>query len=214
MARIATLSFCAALGAGGALHAESAFDLVFPSGTLDGLPEGTELHYDGEGMREGPSGEDWSELVVGLAPEDRAVVEGRTADGQVAPRILGTFPATVGNPIAMVFLEQMVNTMSERTGGSPFYIRNRIRDALGGPGEVDAVTVLWGGEEVAATEIALVPFAGDAHRAELGDFADLEIRVLVSEAVPGWYVSIHAEAPAAAAEPTYASSFSLAGVEP
>jgi hypothetical protein len=214
MARIATLSFCAALAWGGALQAGTAFDLVFPSGTLDGLPEGTELHYDGEGMPEATSGEDWSELVVGLAPEDRAVVEGRMAGGEGPPRVLGSFPAAVGNPIAMVFLEQVVNSIAEQTGGSPFYIRNRIRDALGGPGEIGPVMVAWRGEEVPATEIALLPFAEDAQRAELGAFADLEIRVLVSEAVPGWYVSIRAEAPGAASEPAYAASFSLIEVEP
>ena len=151
---------------------------------------------------------------MGLAPEDRAVVEGLTEDGEGPPRVLGSFPAGIGNPIAMVFLEQVVNRVAEQTGGSPFYIRNRIRDALGGPGEGEPVTVPWHGEEVPATEIALLPFAGDSHRAQLGAFADLEIRVLVSEEVPGWYVSIRAEAPGASTEPAYAASFSLAGVEP
>jgi hypothetical protein len=212
MGRIAALSLCATL-AGGVLQAETAFDLVFRSGSLDGLPQGTELRYGGEAMPEAPDGEEWRELAVSLAPEDRALVQG-LSDEEAPARILGSFPASVGNPIAMVFLEEAVKAISEETGGSPFYIRNRIRDALGGPGRVEAVTVAWDGGTVAATEVALVPFAEDAHRAELGAFADLEIRVVVSEAVPGWYHSIRAEAPATATEEAFAASLDLVGVGP
>ena len=50
----------------------------------------------------------------------------------------------VANPVLLYFLETTVRAMAEATGGSPFYIRNRIREALaaaglgpeGAPGEV------------------------------------------------------------------------------
>lgn len=213
MGRIATLSLCAALAGGGGLHAESAFDLVFREGALDALPQGTELRYDGEtpGATEG---EDWREVVVDLGADGSAVVRRRAEGGEGPAQVVGSFPAAVGNPVVMVFFERVVQTIAEETGGSPFYIRNRIRDALAGPGRIEAVTADWDGGAVPATEVALTPFAQDAHRAELGAFADLEIRVVVSEAVPGWYASIRAEAPATATGAAYASSLSLAGVEP
>lgn len=75
------------------------------------------------------------------------------------------------------------------------------------------MTAEWEGEEVPATEIVLAPFVEDQHRAELGAFADLEIRVVVSEEVPGWYRSISAEAPASATGPAYATAFSIAEVD-
>lgn len=214
MGRIATLSLCATLAGGGAALAEGAFDLVFRSGTLDGLPEGTELSYDGEATAVASSEEDWRRFVVALGPDDRALVEGLAAEGEGPGQSLGQYPATIGNPIAMLFLERTVNSISEQTGGSPYYIRNRIREALAGPGEVEEVTVPWDGGTIPATEVALRPFAEDARRAQLGAFADLEIRVVVSEAVPGWYVSLNAEAPATATAEGFAASMALAGVEP
>lgn len=214
MGRIAMLALGATLAASGALHAESAFDLVFRSGTLDGLPEGTEIHYAAVGMPQAGADDPWREVVVGLGPDDSALLQQQPAEGDGPARPLGSFDATVGNPVAMLFLERTVQNISESTGGSPFYIRNRIRDALAGPGRIEEVTVTWEGESISATEIALSPFMEDAHRAELGSFADLEIRVVVSEALPGWYHTMTAEAPATGTEEAYAASLSLAGVEP
>jgi hypothetical protein len=223
MGRIASLgvavTLAGALGQAGTLGAQEAspraFELVFRTGTLDGLPEGTELRYAGTQAPEGAPGDGWRSLVVGLAPGGRAVVEG--VEDDAAARVIGNFDAGVGNPLAMVFLESTVTAIAEATGGSPFYIRNRIRDAMAGPGEVQEAVAQWEGAEVAATEIVLLPFVADAHRAELGAFADLEIRVVVSDQVPGWYRSISAEVPAAGTPPgarsgdaaSYASSLSL-----
>ena len=214
MIRTATLALCAILGSTGGLHAENAFDLVFRSGTLDGLPQGTELLYEGDGTFDPQTEKDWGQVVVDLGPDDSASVVGRNLGASEEPLPLGEFKATVGNPRAMVFLERTVQSIAEATGGSPFYIRNRMRDALGGPGQVEPATATWDGQPVEATSVALIPFANDAHRADLGAFADLEIRVVVSEAVPGWYLSIQADAPATGTEAAYASSLSLAQVEP
>jgi hypothetical protein len=214
MNRIVSLSLGLSLLAAGPLHAESAFDLVFRSGTLDGLPEGTELRYDATGLSSAPDQAAWSEVVLGLGPESSARLSGQPAGEDSEAQPLGSYDAGIGNPVAMMFLEQTVSRVSEATGGSPFYIRNRIRDALGSEGAGEAVAASWDGAEVPATEIALRPFAEDAHRAQLGRFADLEIRVVVSKAVPGWYLSISANAPAAGTDDAYAASLSLAGVEP
>ncbi|WP_210530480.1 hypothetical protein [Rubellimicrobium arenae] len=214
MGRIAAIALCAALTAGGALRAESAFDLVFRTGTLDGLSQGTRLTYEGEGPAEAPPGEDWREIVVGLQPDGSAMVEGRREGGGDAAQPLGRFNAATGNPIAMLFLEQTVRRIAEATGGSPFYIRNRIRDSLAGTGRIEDVTVDWDGGPIPATEVVLLPFAEDAHRAELGPFADLEIHVVVSESVPGWYHSIRTESGAAGAEPVDQTSLTLAGITP
>ena len=212
MHRIVTLSLGLALLAASPVRAESAFDLVFRSGTLEGLPEGTELHYDATGLEDARDQSAWREVVVDLGPESSARLEAQTSGEDAEARPLGSFDAAIGNPVGMMFLEQTVNSVAAATGGSPFYIRNRIREALGGPGEVAEMTADWDGAEVPATEVALRPFAEDPNRARLGRFADLEIRVVVSEDVPGWYLSLSAEAPEA--EGGYATSLALAGVEP
>lgn len=207
-----TLSVLGALAGPGALHAETAFDLIFRSGTLDGLPQGTELRYDAEG----PTGAeaDWRQVTVDLLPGDEAVVERWADEGDTPAQVLGSFRDPIGNPVAMLFLERTVRAIAEQTGGSPYYIRNRMRDALGGPGKVEAVTVPWDGASVPATAVALTPFADDAHRDNLGAFADLEIRVVMSEEVPGWYHSMSVEAPATGDAAGYEASLALAGVGP
>lgn len=186
-----------------------AFDTIFRTGTLDALPEGAELRYDGSGMPGTAADGEWTHIDVAIEPGDRAVVEG--TQGTAPPRVLGTFDAGVGNPLAMVFLEMTVNAVAQATGGSPTYIRNRMRDALAGPGEVTATSETWEGTSIEATEVVLRPFEDDPHGAALGAFADLTLRMVVSEAVPGWYLSVGAAAPAVAASPGFDASLSLAG---
>jgi hypothetical protein len=212
MTRLAVLGLCGALAWAGPVGAQDAFDLVFRSGTLDALPEGSELRYDAAG-----ADDEWGEVIVGLRPDDEVRVERPVeaeAGEEPAAQVLGRFPASIGNPIAMVFLERTVRTISEETGGSPYYIRNRMRDALAEAGEVEEVTVPWDGASVAAAEVVLTPFADDARRAELGPFVDLEIRVVVSEEVPGWYHSMSVEAPATERRDAYGATLALSEVEP
>ncbi len=114
--------------------------------------------------------------------------------------------------MAMFFLERTSRQIGAATGGSTFYIRNRIKDALVGTGEVAPVTVAWDGREVPATEVTLTPFQDDPHRSQLGPFADMEIRVTVSEAVPGWYHSLVAETPPDGAAAPFRAEVDLSGV--
>lgn len=70
------------------------------------------------------------------------------------------FSRDSAHPVLMYFLESTVRHMAEATGGSPFYIRNRIRDAL--------IAAPMGAE--------VTPFASDRNRDKMGDFADLTLR--------------------------------------
>ncbi len=85
------------------------------------------------------------------------------------PQPVGTFPTGVANPLLLYFLETTVRATAEATGGSPYYIRNRIREAL--------VAADLGAGEGAAREVTLTPFAGDPNRAKMGAFADLTLRL-------------------------------------
>ena len=76
------------------------------------------------------------------------------------------FPAASANPILLFFLENIMRSVATDTGGSPYYIRNRIRDAL-----VAAQTDVTQGP----VELILRPFAQDPNRDRLGQYADLII---------------------------------------
>lgn len=76
------------------------------------------------------------------------------------------FPAASANPILLFFLENVMRSVANDTGGSPYYIRNRIRDAL-----VAAQTDVTQGP----VELVMHPFAQDPNRDRLGEYADLTI---------------------------------------
>ena len=112
-------------------------------------------------------------------------------------RNLGSFPASVGNPMIMVFYESVIRDMAETAGGSPFYIRNRVKEALVQPAEIETGEAEFAGETVATRTVTLRPFLDDPNRDRMMGFGDLELRVTMSDAVPGWYLSLVAEAPGA-----------------
>ena len=50
---------------------------------------------------------------------------------------------------------------------------------------------------MATRTVTLRPFLDDPNRDRMMGFGDLELRVTMSDAVPGWYLSLVAEAPGA-----------------
>lgn len=205
MIRTCVAPVAALLAFATAASAETAFELAFRNGTLDAFEAGDRLDY--ESVVTMPAGGEADDKTVSVALEDGGVatLQERTEE---AARALGQFNAGVGNPLCMYFLERTIRSVAEETGGSPFYLRNRIKDALHDPLEVREVEVDWLGRTVAGTEIVLAPFANDPNVDRLGDFADLRISLVVGEDIPGWYRHLSAEA----GEGAYASVLSLAEV--
>jgi hypothetical protein len=106
----------------------------------------------------------------------------RDADGTGPP--VAAFPAGSANPVLLYFLEASVRAMAEATGGSPFYIRNRMREALaavdlGPPGE--------------PREVVLRPFEADRNRGRMGVFADLALRLRFETDEPGRLLELSAD---------------------
>ena len=112
---------------------------------------------------------------------------------------IGPLSAAAVNPILLIFFQRDASQMSNGTGGSQHYFRNVIRRALQTPDpqSTKAVTIEYGGERLAASEITFRPFAGDPNRARLREFADKEYHFIVSEAVPGGVYEVGAETPEA-----------------
>ncbi len=173
--------------------AGEAQDRIFAMGALHTVENGSVLVYDYD--REGSFPTDKMPVIdAGHARLEMT----RAADGtpEVTVALDDTkhvqkfdpFSATAGNPMFMVFMEQNVASMSAVTGGSPFYIRNRMREALGAQDSVTPIDVEYGGATVPAREIVFRPFEKDAKRDRMGAFADLEIRFVMSDAVPGEFL--------------------------
>lgn len=103
------------------------------------------------------------------------------------------FAAEVGHPMLLLFLESTVRTMAAATGGSPDYIRTRLREALWQDAEGEAATARLDGADLPARRLIYRPFAEDPHRDAMGPFAALELAFLVADGVPGGLVGLAAE---------------------
>lgn len=93
-----------------------------------------------------------------------------TADGD--SRVQGRFPVSSGDPVVVFFLENTARDMAMLTGGSPFYIRNRIKEALAdaGPAVTDADGVT----------VELRPFAGDPNGDRMKGFETLRLQFVMA----------------------------------
>ena len=198
LALIAVLGALALPAAAATTEAEQTYELLFKEGTLDSIAAGSVLHYsravqNGVLPEAAETGSGEIALSFEQTPEARIANLQFLKDGK--HRNLGSFPASVGNPMIMYFYETVIRDMAETAGGSPFYIRNRIKESLVRPAEVETGQASYGSKTIETRTVTLRPFAEDPNRARMMGFGDLELRVTMSEAVPGWYLSLIAEAP-------------------
>lgn len=208
---VAVALIAAVPAAAGTTTPEQTYDLLFRNGTLDGLPRDESLIYTREvknsyipDSEERDSGR--IELMFAGGEPESAELQFLKDEKH---RNLGAFPASVGNPIIMYFVETVVRDMAESAGGSPFYIRNRVKDALVAPAEIRGNPVPFEGREVEATAVTLRPFADDPNAEKMKGFGALEITVTMSEDVPGWYQKLEAVVPGPDDAPLYASTLTL-----
>ena len=88
-------------------------------------------------------------------------------------RKIGPFPVSGGDPSLTFFLETVARDMAALTGGSPFYIRNRLKDALFRGGDVQRQ-----GDETVAI---FVPFREDKNSGRMLGFETLELRFTLGD---------------------------------
>lgn len=200
MMRILGAGFLAAMLAGGLaaapLAGEKTYDLLFRGGTLDEIDRDAGLVYRREVtnvLKPDAAARDTGDVALSFQTgETTAAVLEFHQDGKHKP--LGKFPASVGNPIIMFFYETVVRDMADSAGGSPFYIRNRVKEALISPSDMQEGEARFNGRTVPTRTVLIRPFQDDPNRDRMQGFGDLELRVTMSDAVPGWYLRLEAQA--------------------
>lgn len=95
----------------------------------------------------------------------------QTAGGH--SRRIGPFPVSGGDPVVIFFLENTARDMATLTGGSPYYIRNRIKEAVFRGGSVQ--------REGGVTTVLARPFEDDPNAGRMGGFASLELRFVMGD---------------------------------
>ncbi|WP_306116063.1 MULTISPECIES: hypothetical protein [unclassified Roseovarius] len=188
------------------IDGEATYDLLFRDGTLDQVDRDTALVYQRNvtnTLKPDAAERDTGQIALSFreSQQEMAQLEFRQDEKH---RALGVFPASVGNPMIMYFYETVVRDMAEAAGGSPYYIRNRVKEALVQPSDIEEGETVLDGKTVPTRTIRLYPFKGDPNQDRMKGFGTLELAVTMSDAVPGWYISLVAEA-AEAGSPVYRS---------
>ncbi len=197
--------------------AQAGYELLFRNGTLDTIDREAALLYRRDvtnTLKPEAATRDTGDIALSFdaVNAELAQLEFRS-DGKT--RSLGRFPASVGNPMIMYFYESIVRDMAEAAGGSPYYIRNRVKDALVKPLDPVAGEAVVDGRTVPTVTVSLSPFAEDPNRDRMQGFGDLTLHITMSEAVPGWYMSLLADtAPAGGGAGVYRSELVFDRLEP
>ncbi|QEW19705.1 hypothetical protein LA6_001895 [Marinibacterium anthonyi] len=166
--------------------------LLFDTAHLNAVEAGSTLDYDVHAIRTDPDSGAVSETdgtiellaSAGAEPQRRTIEAVLTRDGH--SRTLDQFQSVQGNPVVIIFLEQVLQDLARETGGSSQYLRKRLRDGLGAG--LSAETVHGG------TRLVMHPLVDDPNQAELGDYANLEVTFFLSDMLPGMVGSMTAVA--------------------
>lgn len=113
-------------------------------------------------------------LTEAIDPSDQKPVLQVVQKTDTRTRQIGPFPISGGDPVLIFFLEQTARDMARLTGGSPFYIRNRIKDAVFRSGQIQR-----DGQMATAT---FQPFAGDPNADRMGGFDTLTLTFVMDGA--------------------------------
>ncbi|MEO1112690.1 MAG: hypothetical protein AAFY05_10170 [Pseudomonadota bacterium] len=204
-----------------ACFAAGSYELLFRQGALDTIPANATLEY--QRTVSAPASRPLETQNTG--PISLQLTSDNMAELHFGPqekrRRVGAFPASVGNPLIMYFLETVVRDLSGLAGGSPFYMRNRIKAELLKKHPVQEVSLRLGKRDVAAQSIVLYPFRDDPARDRMRGIETLALSITFSSDIPGWYYSLHAETTTERGErsalpdtlPAYTSTIRFQGLE-
>ena len=195
-------SVAAILFASAASAAPATVDLVFYAPHFAKLENGSTIQYRFVRTAEqgglDPSFEDKVTVAVGpQGAEDSVSIKLFTgARGSTLTNMSKT-----GNPVIVALLEQDVLEMQKALGGSPFYFRNRLRQALSeGPAAVPT-KVEYAGRTVDGWRVTIRPFENDVkNRTRLKEFAARSYELTFADEVPGGLYTLRTVTPKASGE--------------
>ena len=191
---VAALTISAAAAA-----APATVDLVFYAPHFAKIENGSTLTYSfvrkSDDPKANPSFED--EVKVSVGPqgnEDSVRIQLFSGDrGQVLANM-----SKAGNPVIVAVLEEDVKDMQKALGGSPFYFRNKLREALSGQTPAEPTKIEFGGKTIDGWKVAIKPFKDDdKNRPRLREFAERSYELTFSDDVPGGLYALKTVTPKA-----------------
>ena len=196
---IAARAFALLLVLAGPLSAEPLSDMIFAPVEISAAAPADALRYHhrlampqtGEAAAAPLDSTDILTLRAEPRGDTVRLVLERELDGKTTP--ISEFAEVSAHPILIYFLESTVRHMTEVTGGSPYYIRNRMREVLGAAelGSPGPVTV--GALTVQGYDVVMTPFAQDKMRDRMGEFAQLTLHFVVAPGHPARLLHLSAD---------------------
>lgn len=171
---------------------EGAHTLVLKTGTLEGFTGEASLTYEQVVLlpaNQAAADNENGQVRLTAEQDDMVALTFHKGDGQ---RRMGAFPQSVGNPLFMSFIEIVIRDMANIAGGSPFYIRNRIKETLVQPADDAAGSEVFGDRTITTQTVTLRPFVDDANKDRMRGFENLTLQVTMSDEVEGWYLRLDA----------------------
>lgn len=176
--------------AGGAQAQPTA--LLFATPHLAEVEAGSTLNYtvdairtDGETGDVSTAGGDIRLVASAVDDPDRRTIAAKLVRNGRS-RELDAFRGVAGNPILVIFLEQITQDLARATGGSKSYLRNRLRDGM----EKGLIEETAG----ATTRLTMRPLDQDPNAAALGPYTTLEIAFELDSDLPGMFRELSAKA--------------------
>ena len=181
-----------------AIAAPGTIELFFDTPYLAKLPSGTRIAYSYAHTTAKPDlGDSFDEtmqltLVPSQEDASKPVAKVDIRRGE-AEQGAGPFPA-LSNPLTLVLLEREAKEITQLSKGSPYYIRNRLRDSLA-EATVEPASFEYGGKPVSGWKMSMTPFAKDPHKQQLAEIIDRRYEFLFSDEVPGGLYAIRVVTP-------------------
>lgn len=196
---VATLLLCGLVSAAHAApdKGPTAVDLLFNTKHLDSVKKGDVVNYkfkrEVQDMRNGgdPFEDDIVIKITGETPENAKNVKLNIFTGDRARAGIET-PGMTGNPMLIWQLNRCVASYSKVAGGSPMYLKGKIREALGKDAKVETAQFEIDGKTVDGHKVTIVPFANDPAKNRMNGYENSIMEFLVSNQVPGYLYAMKA----------------------
>ena len=170
--------------------------LLFLQPHLNSIREPRTLTYDYMSQAaSAPRVDDHATLALTPAPDGRCCSAHIDYLSGPLSMTLPDLDQPQGNPILMYFLESEVRLLERTTHGQAAHFRRRIRQAFADDASIQDTTARWGGKDVSARVVHIVPFRNDPYRVRFEREAATEYWFVISEAVPGGFVRMAATLP-------------------
>ncbi|GAB3684254.1 hypothetical protein [Salinisphaera aquimarina] len=171
--------------------------LLFMTNHLENVETPSKLEYSFS--RRGDSNnsyDDKVDLTVESAPKQAKKVHIDFLSGD-RNRYVPDVNNARGNPVIMMFLQNDVLEVAQRTGGSWRYFQRQIKFALQRDAKVEDGSAEYNGQSVDVKRISFKPFKGEkVHREDIGTEAEKQYVFTLSDDVPGGVLELRTETPA------------------